>query len=816
MGYLKSAAIGRRIRGGGVHRLSSIAFVLAALVAALTATAAQGALDYNFSASFGRGILIAPYGLGVDQSNGDVYIADNASSRVYKFNSSGVLLGGFGMGGSIDGSATPAASFDRPGGVAVDNSGGPSARDFYVADPFRNAVDKFDSTGRYLCQITGAGSATTSPSECDRTDPVPAGAPAFSLPAALAVDTAGNLYVTEVTNSTLSVFSPHGRYLRFFHVQPAEEDGDPSGPNGTNAVDAAGNLYSVTPTEEAQGGGVHVYTPTGAPNTTIGCPTVEVKGEHCPPVYTSSDTGELRGPGALRGPLGNPFSAAIDPITGNVVIGDNTGAHVGPTITGPGLIDLYDAAGHRLGKFGEDIIPLMGSQIFGIGVYGATHDVYAADLERGIVDIFGPPFNGPAVVTQAPTGVTESTASLNGTVNPEGHPVTAPQHCRFQYISAFDFHANGESYTGARRAPSSIACATSPGSGSSPVAETGALAGLRPGTTYHSRILASSDGVHFALGADHTFTTSTATTHPYLGSFGSFPLLAGVAVDGSAGATAGDVYAVDAQNRVVERFTASGAPANFSATPGSNVLDGSNITGMPSGPFGRPVTAAVDPANGDFYVTDNTSHVVDRFDPAGHYLSQLAPPSSATPRGPFTPFGVAVDPRKGDVYVTDSSGDPRGSNQAVDRFSASGRFRLSFEVPTLNKFGETDSIAVGAGGDIYVENRFDSVQKFDPRGRPLPVDGRHGDGNVLDSEAPQSVAVDPSSHEIYVYNNRGGLASTSSVQRYTPAGAQIDQFGNGGELIQGSAYGIAVNGLTHDFYAADINAGAVKHFGPGS
>lgn len=98
----------------------------------------------------------------------------------------------------------------------------------------------------------------------------------------------------------------------------------------------------------------------------------------------------------------------------------------------------------------------------------------------------------PTVTTGAASGVTQTAATVAGSVNPNGFATT----CRFEYGTSASYG-------------SSIDCAAAPGSGSSAVAASAALAGLSPGTTYHFRIVATNGG-GTSNGADATFTTAAA------------------------------------------------------------------------------------------------------------------------------------------------------------------------------------------------------------------------------------------------------------------------------------------------------------------
>jgi hypothetical protein len=104
----------------------------------------------------------------------------------------------------------------------------------------------------------------------------------------------------------------------------------------------------------------------------------------------------------------------------------------------------------------------------------------------------------PAAVTGAATSVTTTSATLNGTVDPNGRATT----WYFEYGTSTSY--------GTRTA------AKDAGSGGSAAAVSAALANLARGRTYHYRLVASSDA-GTSRGADHTFATFGApatTTDP--------------------------------------------------------------------------------------------------------------------------------------------------------------------------------------------------------------------------------------------------------------------------------------------------------------
>jgi hypothetical protein len=101
---------------------------------------------------------------------------------------------------------------------------------------------------------------------------------------------------------------------------------------------------------------------------------------------------------------------------------------------------------------------------------------------------------GPIVTTGSSSGLSTSTATVEGSVAPNRNAVSK---CSFQYGTSTFYGAE---------AP----CAqTVAGTGSSPTAVSAALTGLTPGTTYHYRAIArNADGTSY--GEDETFTTAAA------------------------------------------------------------------------------------------------------------------------------------------------------------------------------------------------------------------------------------------------------------------------------------------------------------------
>jgi FG-GAP repeat len=126
----------------------------------------------------------------------------------------------------------------------------------------------------------------------------------------------------------------------------------------------------------------------------------------------------------------------------------------------------------------------------GTGLIGGLAD----KTEIGAAWVFAsPPVIPPTVVTGSASSITQTSATLNATVNPNGETVS---DCHFEY-------GISPSYG------SSVPCTSLPGSGASPVSVSAPLTGLTPNTPYHFQIVATNP-TGTSAGADQTFTTAEA------------------------------------------------------------------------------------------------------------------------------------------------------------------------------------------------------------------------------------------------------------------------------------------------------------------
>jgi uncharacterized protein (TIGR03437 family) len=146
--------------------------------------------------------LFNPNAVALD-SAGNIYVADSANHRVRKIGVDGKirnfagdgLRGLPGFGG--DGGPAVSASLNYPRGLAIDSSG-----NVYIADFFNNRVRRV--TAGTITTFTGTGEAGGSG------DGGPAQQAQLSLPAGLAFDKEGNLYIADSLNERIRVVNARG------------------------------------------------------------------------------------------------------------------------------------------------------------------------------------------------------------------------------------------------------------------------------------------------------------------------------------------------------------------------------------------------------------------------------------------------------------------------------------------------------------------------------------------------------------------------------------------------------------------------------
>ncbi|MBV8833468.1 MAG: hypothetical protein JO108_30085 [Acidobacteriaceae bacterium] len=220
----------------------------------ITTVAGTASSSGGFSGDGGPAVnaqLKGPYGIVVNAS-GDLFISDTGNARIRKVGNVGGQLtsasvittyAGTGqVGFAGDGGAAAAAQFNQPIGLAVDSAG-----NLYIADELNYVVREITASSGNINTV--AGNHTPGYSG----DGGPATSASLFDPLGLAVDSHGDIYVSEIGNNTLvrritgdtHIISPFaGQYNKLGY----SGDGGPATSAALNqptfiALDQFGNLF---------------------------------------------------------------------------------------------------------------------------------------------------------------------------------------------------------------------------------------------------------------------------------------------------------------------------------------------------------------------------------------------------------------------------------------------------------------------------------------------------------------------------------------------------------------------------------------------
>ncbi len=299
-----------------------------------------------------NGQFVHPLGVAID-SSGDVYVADSNNNRIQEFSSTGAYITQFGMQGP------DAGMFHSPSGIAIDSSG-----DVYVADSGNNRIQEFSSTGTYITQFGSSyyGSGT--------------GNGQFNHPEGVAIDSSGNVFVTDSWNNRVEEFSSTGAYITQWGSS-GTSPGQFSTPIGI-AIDRSGNIYIAdvgnNRIQEFSNTGVYMtqWGSYGTGNGFFDWPYV-VAADSSGDVYVADDNDKVQEFGVCGSPTITPVVSLT--ITVTLTPTDTATLVPGPT---PCLIMQWGSSGNGNGQFYNP---------YGIAL-NSSGDVYVTDDSNDRIEEF--------------------------------------------------------------------------------------------------------------------------------------------------------------------------------------------------------------------------------------------------------------------------------------------------------------------------------------------------------------------------------------------------------------------------------------------
>jgi sugar lactone lactonase YvrE len=402
-----------------VRKLSS-----AGIVTTVAGNGVQGFSGDNGPATAAQ--LDSPAGLALD-SVGDLFIADSHNHRIREVSSAtGTIttIAGTGAPGfSGDGGPATAAQLDLPTALALDASG-----NLYVADTNNHRVRWIAAATGVIATVAGNGI------EAFAGDNGPATAASIDSPNGLALDSSGNLTISDTHNGRLRRVSAATGLISTIagagvvggNVQAFGGDNGPATAAGLAlprglTMDSAGNLYFADSANHR----IRCISPTGTITTVAGQGTETFAGDNAPAVTASLDS---------------PRSVAISPA---------------------GLLTLADTSNQRIRQL--DALPAPGPDIHTIAGLGTTSSSETLSL------------SGPSVVAYGSGSVT---ATLTASCTATGSVTFLDTYSGTQTtLGAANLNSDAATIsTSALAAAAHSIVATYPGDATHPAAQSSALA----------------------------------------------------------------------------------------------------------------------------------------------------------------------------------------------------------------------------------------------------------------------------------------------------------------------------------------------------
>jgi gliding motility-associated-like protein len=707
----------------------------------------------------------SPNGTAVDVA-GNVYVADQGNNIVRKITPAGVVttLAGSGSTGSSDGPGT-SASFNAPQAVAVDGAG-----NVYVADFGNNAIRKITPAGQVstfaycfknpaglavdavgdvfvadrgnniikkvtLAGVTSVFAGSGSPGAADGVGT----AASFNLPAGVAVDGAGYVYVADAGNNLIRKITPGGL------VSTVAGSGSAGYADGVGAAasfkfpagitfDAIGNMYVADTGNDL----IRKITPAGVVTTLAG---------------SAGNPGRGNGQGTATS-FNTPSGISID-ANGDLYIGDVVN----------NLIREVSTNGYTI----SPVLPAGISFDSKTGTISGTPTA-ASPATNYTVTAYNGGGSGSCTINitvENPIIITVNPPSISY-VTPQDYVINSP------IIALEPANTGGDVPATIYGQVSTFAGSGSPGAGN----------GLGAGASFSALHGAVSDLVGNVYFCDNNLIreispsgmvstmagSGAAGSADGQGTAASFNQPLGITVDNS-----GNVYVADTKNNTIRMITQAGKVTTVAGIVGSaGLVNG----GTSVSKFNAPSGIAID-QEGNLFIADAGNNVIREISSFGIVSTFAGTGSMGSANGSAigssfnNPLAITID-QKHNVFVADAG------NNLIRKISASD-IVSSFAVGFNNPCGVSADVV----GNVYVaDTGNDIIWKISPTGTLSTLSGTgkpgavNGDLDVASFNKPYGIAADIFG-DIYVADQNNNLTRKIVTTGYTidqplPAGLTFD------------------------------------------
>jgi sugar lactone lactonase YvrE len=677
--------------------------------------------------------------------------------------------------------------------VAVDSAG-----NTYVADRDNAVVRKISPAGAVT---TLAGLADTTGS-ADGTG----AAARFNLPAGVAVDATGNVFVTDAGAHTVRRITPAGVVTTIAGLADTPGSADGMGPAARFlspsgiVVDPDGNIY-VSDTGNRT---IRRITPAGAVTTLAG---------------TAGQTANVDATGT-NARFTSPTGLSIDGAR-NLYVVDSV-SHVVRRITPGGVVSTIAGSAGNSGDVNGSGGAARFNTPFGIAA-ASDGTLYVADSVNETIRRITP---GGAVSVFAG-------AALAGAVDGNGADARFFRPQGVALDSAGNVFVADTFNHGIRK--------LTPAAASSTLAGPGGNFGSTDGPGANARFnrprgigIDRQGNLYVSESFNNTIRriTPTGVVSTFAGQAGAFDYLdrtgpaarfgdpSGLTLDSS-----DNLFVTDKVFNALRRIAPDGAVQTWAGTPG--ITTGSSDGPFNIGRFNQPQGVAVD-RDGNVYVADSGNHTIRKVLPSSNMsvfagLSGLSGATDGTGAGArfSAPSDIAID-QAGNLYVTDYN------NSTIRRITPAGIVStLAGQAGSQGatdgtggaaRFFNPDGIAVDAGGNVFVsDSNNHTLRRITPAGVVTTIGGLAGNSGVAEGTGtgarffvPAGIAVAPNG-DLYVvsaFGNvimRGALDTVPVISTHpqpqtidagTSATLSVSATG-GGLTYQWKRDGVAIPGATN-------------------